>query len=108
MTTSLPRGLPQPSLDFDILAARTSARLRRLRLHPTGMTNATPGHGDNRAVIGRRWFFMTMIGKPTRIYTVEPIESPVPAREPEPEPKPNPTEAPRPDLAPEPAGTRRT
>jgi hypothetical protein len=73
------------------------------------MTNAMRGRSNNRLVIGRRWFFMTMIGKPTRIYTVEPIESPVPAREPDPEaePEPSPTEAPRPPLAPEPAGTKR-
>jgi hypothetical protein len=71
------------------------------------MTNAAPGYGDNWLVIGRRWLFMTMIGKPRRIYTVEPIESPVPAREPEPQPEPSPTEAPRPPLAPEPAGTKR-
>jgi hypothetical protein len=69
------------------------------------MTNATSSHSDNSLVIGRRWFFMTMIGKPTRVYTVEPIESPIPAREPE--PKPSPTEAPRPPLAPKPAGARR-
>jgi hypothetical protein len=68
------------------------------------MTNATSADGDNPLVIGRRWLFMTMIGKPTRIYTVEPIESPVPAREPQ--PKPTPTEAPRPPLAPKPAGAR--
>jgi hypothetical protein len=70
------------------------------------MRNKESRDSDNRLVIGRRWFFMTMIGKPTRIYTVEPVESPVPAREPEPEPKPEPTpnEAPRPPLTPEPAG----
>jgi hypothetical protein len=28
------------------------------------------------------------LGKPKRIYTVEPVESPVPARRPEPEPAP--------------------
>jgi hypothetical protein len=74
------------------------------------MTNPAPGGSENRLVIGRRWYFMTMIGRPTRIYTVEPIEIPVPAREPEPEvePEPSPTEAPRPPLAPEPAGARPT
>ena len=71
------------------------------------MRNATPGAGDNWLVIGRRWLFMTMIGKPTRIYTVEPIETPVPAREPKPQPEPSPTEAPRPPVAPEPVGTKR-
>ena len=30
------------------------------------------------------------IGKPRRVYTVEPVEKPVPQREPAPEPKPEP------------------
>jgi hypothetical protein len=33
------------------------------------------------------------IGKPRRVYTVEPIEKPVPQREPTPEPKPEPKPA---------------
>jgi hypothetical protein len=40
------------------------------------------------------------IGKPLRIFTVEPVEDPVPRRQPE--PRPEPTPAPRPK-EPEPA-----
>jgi len=41
------------------------------------------------------------IGKPLRIYTVEPVEDPVPRRAPEPRPEPAPL--PRPEREPDPA-----
>jgi hypothetical protein len=72
---------------------------RNLSSDPSGaVTAATADASYDRSDERRR---LVDIGKPLRIYTIEPVEDPVPHREPEPRPERVPL--PRPKKEPDPA-----
>jgi hypothetical protein len=68
-----------------------------------GFTGRGTGIAIASSCISERKGAVVDIGKPQRIYTVEPVEDPVPRRQPE--PRPEPTPVPRPQEKPEPVPT---